>query len=284
MILCADDYGLSAGVSQGILELATARRLSATSAIVTMDRWPEDAARLRAVRDRIAIGLHLNLTLGRSLGPMPKLAPDGVFPSLGAIVRSAIGGRVDRAEVEAEILRQIDRFVTETGFPPDHIDGHQHIQVLPVVRTALVASIDRRFAVLPPLVRTPTDTLQRMLGRQGELVKALGVATLSIGFAGMLKTHKIPTNEGFSGYSAFDEQTDYRIEFRRAAAAAGPMHIVMCHPGYPDAELSKLDPVVARRGQELEFLREAPELPDLIWHAERPIGGPPIVWNHSGVQ
>ena len=59
LILCADDYGLAAGVTQGILELADAGRISATSAIVTFPRWAEDAPRLGPVREKISIGLRL---------------------------------------------------------------------------------------------------------------------------------------------------------------------------------------------------------------------------------
>ena len=285
VILCADDYGMSAGVSQGILELAMARRLSATSAIVTMDRWAEDGPRLRTVRDRIAIGLHLNLTVGRPLGVMPRLAPDGALPSIGAVVKASVGGRLDRAELEAEILRQIYRFSAVTGCVPDHIDGHQHVQALPGVRTALVAAISRRFGDgMPPLVRTPADDLRRIFGRPGELVKAAGVAVLSMGFARLLKQRGIPTNRGFSGFSAFDERTDYAREFRAAAATMGPMHILMCHPGHADADHPRGDPVVARRAQELATLRDEPGLPDLIWHAERSFGGPAIDWNKPGDQ
>ena len=131
---------MSSGVSRGILELAQARRISATSAIVTLDRWAQDGPLLRSVRDRIAIGLHLNLTVGRPLGPMPRLAPDGVLPSIGTLVKAAVSGRLDKAEIEAEVLRQIDRFIAVAGFAPDHVAGHQHVQVLPALRGAAVGA------------------------------------------------------------------------------------------------------------------------------------------------
>lgn len=284
MILCADDYAMSAGVSGGILELARARRISATSAIVTLDRWAQDGPALRSVRDRIAIGLHLNLTVGRPLGAMLRLAPDGVLPSIGGVVKASVSGRLDREEIEAEILRQIDSFVSATGCLPDHIDGHQHVQVLPGVRSALVAAIGRRFGATPPLVRTPADDLRRTLGRKSEVVKALGVAALSLGFSSLLRGRGIPTNRGFSGFSAFDERSDYAEELRRAATTLGPLHILMCHPGHPDAELSERDPVVARRAQELATLLGEAGLPDLIWHTERSVDGPRIDWNQSGTR
>src|SRR5688500_29751 len=75
IILCADDYGLTEGVSRAIGELAAAKRLSATSVLVTSPHWPASAPRLCAHRGRLSVGLHLDLTLAGPLGPMPRLAP-----------------------------------------------------------------------------------------------------------------------------------------------------------------------------------------------------------------
>ena len=46
IILCADDYALTEGVSRAIGELAAAQRLSATSVLVTSAHWPAAAPRL----------------------------------------------------------------------------------------------------------------------------------------------------------------------------------------------------------------------------------------------
>ena len=92
IILCADDYGLSDGVSRGILELCRARRLSATSAMVTFERWQTDAALLCDVRETTALGLHLNLTLGRPLLAREgarHLDRDGRFLPIGTLIRRA---------------------------------------------------------------------------------------------------------------------------------------------------------------------------------------------------
>ena len=81
-VLCADDFGLADGVSQGIVELAEAGRLSATGAMTNMPGWRRAAPDLKPLRGRIGIGLHLNLTAGSPLGAMPQLAPSGTFPPL----------------------------------------------------------------------------------------------------------------------------------------------------------------------------------------------------------
>lgn len=80
VILCADDFGLADGVSRGIVELAWKGRLSATGAMTNMPGWRRAAPDLKPLKDRIAVGLHLNFTVGVPLGEMPDLAADGVFP------------------------------------------------------------------------------------------------------------------------------------------------------------------------------------------------------------
>ena len=65
---------MTEGISRAIGELAAAQRLSATSVMVTSPHWPATAPRLAVHRGHLSIGLHLNLTLGRPLGPMPRLA------------------------------------------------------------------------------------------------------------------------------------------------------------------------------------------------------------------
>jgi chitin disaccharide deacetylase len=277
VILCADDYAISAGVTRGILELARQRRLSATSAIVTLPRWKTDAPALVTVRDRIAVGLHLNLTMGRPLGPMPSLAPGGELPAIGALVKAALARRLDPREVEDEIRRQIEQFVAATGYAPDHVDGHQHVHALPIVRHALIAAL-RHLQPARPLLRDTVDRPQALLRRGRGVLKGLAVTALCAGFGRLARRHGLPTSDGFSGFSVFDEGQPYAAELERAMSHPGARHIVMCHPGYPDDELAARDPVTTRRRQELNALLEAPNLVARIWHPDRRSDGPSIDW------
>jgi hypothetical protein len=278
IILCADDYAMSAGVSRGIAELAAARRLSAISALVTAARWPEDAEALLAKRGHLSIGLHLNLTLGPPLGPMPRLAPFGAFPSLGQLAGRALLGLLDIAEVRGEVERQLDRFEQGLGFPPDHLDGHQHVHALPGVRRALIEAVAARYPRRPPLIRVPSSLGHALAGPGRARAKAAAVALLGLGLAGALRKAGLPANDTFAGFSRFNVAEPYERELRAAMRAPGQRHIVMCHPGHPDAELARLDPVVARRGMEYEVLMREPGLPGLIWRPSRAPDGPGLDW------
>jgi hypothetical protein len=269
IILCADDYAISEGISRGIEELAAARRLSATSALVNLTGWARQGPRLATLRDRIATGLHVNLTLGPPVGPMPRLAPSGTLPSLGRLLAQNLAGGIDAAEISAEVTRQIDRFEQATGHPPDFIDGHQHVHVLPGVRPGLMRAIISHFPGERPLLRDPADNATAIFTRGGAVAKALFVAALARGFGARARAAGFPTNRGFAGFSAFGTSMPFEHELERFFIRAGAAHMVMCHPGYSDGELARLDGILARRRHELEALLRMPALDKSIWHPLR---------------
>lgn len=281
VILCADDFAITEGVSHGIEELALARRLSATSAIVTLPAWQDLAGRLVKLRPFVATGLHINLTLGSPLGEAPGLAPDGQFFDHFTLVRKSLTGALSVDEMAAEIERQIVRFEQAAGFPPDFIDGHQHVHALPRVRRALLDVLAVRFPRQRPLVRDPGDSPSRIIKRNASPLKALTINLLARGFGPMVRAAGFPTNHGFSGASPFNLDIPFAEELACFFAARGPRHLVMCHPGYPDAALAELDPVVERRHHELDALFAAPRLDQAIWHVEARADRAPVDWQRA---
>ena len=259
--LCADDYAMAPGVSRGILEALEAGALTATSAMTTFDDWPREAAGLRPFAGHADIGLHLNLTLARPLGAMPALAPAGALPSIAALIAGSRRGDLPLDEVAAEIDRQLDAFAAAHGAPPDHVDGHQHVQVLAPVRRLLIEALARRGWT--PWLRDSADRPWRILRRGASPLKAAGVALLARHFATAAHRAGLATNEGFGGFSSFAAATPYGDEFARYLAAPGARHLVMCHPGHVDDRLRRLDPVVESRERELAFLL-SPDFRDLL--------------------
>ena len=263
-VLCADDYALTDGVSRGIEELARAGRLSATSALVTTRHWPEHARRVLELRRHIQVGLHLNLTLGQPLAPMPKLAPDGRFPTIGHVIKLALAGRIDTSEIEHEVARQIAKFMSAAGVAPDFVDGHQHVHALPGVRRGVIAALRAAFPNGKPWIRDPADGATAIVARRAEPAKALVLASLAGGFGAAVRCHGFRTNAGFAGVSRFNRAKPFAEELTRFFAKPGPAHLIMCHPGHVDPELTTLDPVVDRREDEYATLARQPDLPALI--------------------
>lgn len=271
-ILCADDYAMTEGVSAGIEELVALGRLSAVSAIVTGPHWPEHGRRLARLRDKVAIGLHLNLTLGAPLGPLERLAPDGDLPPIAKITKWAALRQLDAGELQGEVARQLAHFSNVAGVPPDFLDGHQHVHALPVVRRAVIGAVTSQFPRGRVLVRDPADRMPAILARGGATAKAAAVAALARGFGKAVRASGFPTNSGFAGYSAFDVRTPFAVEFERFFHRPGRRHMVMCHPGHVDGELRALDPVTDRREAELAVIRDADWLDGVLWRPQRGIG------------
>jgi predicted glycoside hydrolase/deacetylase ChbG (UPF0249 family) len=261
--LCADDFALSPGVSRGILEALAAGRVSAASVMTTRPSWPKGARELRPFRAKAEIGLHLNLTLGSPLGDMPAFAASGRLPEIRQLVKAARKRDLPEDEIAREISRQLDRFYEHFGAAPAFVDGHQHVQILPQIRTALFACLEQRGLSGKIWVRTSADRPSPILRRGAEVAKALGIAWLGRGFAREAAARGFLTNDGFSGFSAFDPGQDYAAEFARYLRAPGRRHLIMCHPGYCDEELVTVDPVTLSRERELSFLL-SPAFTDML--------------------
>jgi len=132
LIVTADDFNLSAGVSRGILEAHHHGIVTETSVMVNLGDLRCAAAMLAAAH-RLGVGLHLNITRGCPVAPQGVVAellgPDGQF--LGS--PQALPAQLRSAAVQAEFQAQLDTFVQAFGCLPEHLDTHHHVHQHPVV-------------------------------------------------------------------------------------------------------------------------------------------------------
>ncbi|ASG19736.1 ChbG/HpnK family deacetylase [Nitrospirillum viridazoti] len=258
IVLNADDYGLSPGVSQGILALIRQGRLSGTSCMTATPFWPQHAPWLAEVADRADIGLHLTLTDQEPAGPCPALAPTGRFGSVGDLMIRSLTGRLmdtaSQADLKAEIGRQLDLFEAHAGRPPSHVDGHQHVHLLPGVRGLVLDAVARRYPRGSVYVRDCAEPMAAVLARGVDSVKALIIASLARGLAAAAARRGIPTNRGFRGVYDFGPDRDFPALMARFLAPARDRALIMVHPALPDEVLAGLDPVVASRQVEQAYL------------------------------
>ena len=250
LVLCADDFAMSAGVSRTILKLARAGKLNATSCMAISPRWPDDAALLASLPQSIAIGLHLVLTDETPLTAMGRLAPSGRLPSADRLSRIAMLRRLPREEISAEVRAQFDRFEQAVGRPPSFVDGHQHAHFLPGIRDIVIAETARRAPAA--WLRTCEDRVGRILRRPFRL-KALVNAFQSAGVAREAARAGLRTNDSFSGL--YDFEAPYAELFPQFVTGGGKFHLVICHPG--DGE-SDGDPIAPARQREAAALRTLP--------------------------
>lgn len=255
LILCADDFAMTRKISQSILALIEAGKLTATGAMTNRPAWTEFAGALVALGERADIGVHLNLTCGAPLGDLPSLAPAGLLPSLAGVLKGATKSATVRDEIAMEMARQLDAFEAHAGRQPDFIDGHQHVHAMPFIRDLLLNLVAKRYRPGEVWLRDPGDRVGAILKRGVEIQKALTVRALTKGFGTAAHAIGAPTNDSFAGFSAFAPERDFAADFRRFLVAPGERHLVMVHPGgEEDDELTGLDPVIGTRPIERDVL------------------------------
>jgi len=251
--LCADDYGISPGVSAAIRELILRGRINATSVMLATPHFgPDEATALSALnagKKRAALGLHVTLTA--PFGPLSaNFAPlhDGRFPPLNEMLRAAAARRLPPQQLAAEIATQLRTFIDAFGRPPDFFDGHQHVQLFPQVRDAFLNVVAE--GAPRAWVRQCGRARSRRRLRDR---KALTLDILSVGFRRKAKRKGIPVNPAFAGTYAFNAKADFARIFPRFLSGLPENGLVMCHPGFVDAELKALDSLTTLREQEFAF-------------------------------
>ncbi|CAC5374505.1 Carbohydrate deacetylase [Mytilus coruscus] len=127
----ADDFGYGIERNDGIINCFKAGAISSTTMLVN-GVAAEDAAK-KAKLAGLPTGLHLNISEGKPVGPSAKTLTDsdGNLYELFKIRERVAEGRFNLNEVRDELQKQIDRFEELMGCKPQHVDGHQHVHVLP---------------------------------------------------------------------------------------------------------------------------------------------------------
>ena len=204
LIVNADDFGLTRGVSAGILAAHRHGIVSSTTVLVTAN---PDREQLAAARDAgLGLGLHVNLTLGRPLTRGRSLVDGGAF------VRDArrAAARADEREVRAEIEAQVERFEKLVGRRPTHLDTHHHVGLYPPVRDVLL-----------------------------DAARALGVAVRSQDAAARTRARSagLRTTDHFFGESGPDAYWSGARTLAHLRALPPGVSEFMCHPGRFDDDL-----------------------------------------------
>ncbi|XP_066512993.1 carbohydrate deacetylase-like isoform X1 [Hoplias malabaricus] len=136
LVVTGDDFGYCERRNRGIVDCFQSGGISNVSLLVNAVS-AEHAAEL-AKRHHIPIGLHANLSEGapvcQELRRSTLLNKDGFFYGKMGFREVLQSGQMNMAEVEAELRAQVKRFCELTGHLPSHMDGHQHVHILPEVR------------------------------------------------------------------------------------------------------------------------------------------------------
>ncbi|MDP9206214.1 MAG: ChbG/HpnK family deacetylase [Gemmatimonadota bacterium] len=248
LIINADDYGISRGVSIGIIEAAEAGAVTSASMIVNLEAFADAAERARSTCT-LSLGLHLNLTTGHSITPAASLTRGSSrqFYSLPVLIARASLGLIDASDVSEECVAQIDRMIG-AGFHPTHVDSHRHVHAHPMLRPAVSQAAASRGV---SNVRVPSEPLWT---RSRDWRAALKQTALLI--CGRI-SRRSPSEGAANHFFGISLQSGGSFAARLFALIphlpAGTSEL-MTHPGHPDQELAEHDDYPGQREEELGVL------------------------------
>lgn len=141
LVVNADDFGRSASINQAVIQAHTGGILTTASLMVNEPACGE-AVRLASAHPTLGVGLHLTLLLGRTALPPARIP--GLADAQGGFRSGPVGAglryffhRSLREQLRAEVHEQFRRF-RETGLVLDHVNGHLHLHLHPVVLDLLM--------------------------------------------------------------------------------------------------------------------------------------------------
>jgi predicted glycoside hydrolase/deacetylase ChbG (UPF0249 family) len=185
LIVNADDYALTKGVSRAILRAHRDGIVTSTSVLAIGPAFEHTVPALRDTAD-IGVGAHL-----AAVGEDPPLLSAREIPTLvdrrghlpmswRQLLPRVLARRVDLDDLRREFAAQLAR-LTGAGLRLTHVDSHQHVHLWPsigevVLDVAADAGIDR-VRIIRSTARSPIGVTVRRFGRAFEQrASARGIA------------------------------------------------------------------------------------------------------------
>jgi chitin disaccharide deacetylase len=209
LIVNADDFGLTPGVSRGILEAGRRGIVTSTTLLVNREIPPAQIEELQA--SGLGVGVHLNLTLGAPVASPRRVS--SLVDAEGRFVRDAreAAARARTDEARIELGTQIDAFRKIMGRFPTHLDTHHHVGLHdPILELVL----DFARALKVP-VRSQDATVRSAARRVG-----------------------VRTPDHFMGESGPEPYWSRERTLEQLTALPPGLSEFMTHPGYFDDDLA----------------------------------------------
>jgi hopanoid biosynthesis associated protein HpnK len=247
LIVNADDFGLTAGINQAIINAHSGGLVSSASLLANSEAFASAVA-LSHQAPRLGVGVHLNLTEGKPIAPassIPSLVNgEGAFARKPASLwRAMTSGRVSAVHIEIELRAQIEK-VLAAGIAATHLDSHKHVHALPALGSMSIRLASRYgirairrvaegWSALGYLLRRFPRAKRTILRQR---LNSLALAALSRGWRRQLRRTGVVCAEHFYGATptGFLDEELLREILRHLPEGTSEL---MCHPGFVDDAL-----------------------------------------------
>jgi predicted glycoside hydrolase/deacetylase ChbG (UPF0249 family) len=277
LIINADDFGLTAGVNRAIAEAHQSGVVTSTTLMANSRAFEGaiDTARSLQGTAPLSIGCHVVLLDGEPLLPADKV-PTLLQPgngdhhfreSLNDFVVASFRHKLNPEQIEAEASAQIDR-IRAAGIEPSHFDTHKHAHMFPAVLRPLLRAAKSRGvkAVRNPFGQVWPLPLASLL-RTRQVWKRFAQLNVLRNYAGNFRreveAHGLRTTDGSLGVLATGV-LDMKLFTAIIESIPDGTWEFVCHPGYNDAELDRIQTRLRQsREQELTLLT-SPDAKELL--------------------
>jgi len=264
LIVNADDLGLSQAIN-GAIARAHIHGVLSSASLVANGLAFEDAVSVSRANPKLDVGVHLTLVEERPLlsaSEIPSLVDsEGRFhDNARRFVGRFLSGRIRLREVRKELEAQLSR-IRDSGIRPTHLDGHQHLHVLPGL-FPIVAELACRHSI--PVVRRPVERLipRAMFGRVSPWRTAEQLVLGALAAQVTREAAEVRHPDAWIGFTFGGRLNRANLRWLLEHSVWSGTCELMCHPGLPDPEGPH-----ARWGYdgpgELEALLD-PRLPELL--------------------
>ena len=249
LIINADDYGRTPGVSAGIRSAHLQGIVTSTTAMMNMPGIETALEQTQKDCPNLGLGVHLVLTSGRPLLPtsrVPSLT-GGLdhFPSANGFLDYLTD--INPEQVRGEWDAQVQKFIHLTGKKPDHLDSHHHTSYFTPALFEIMLEIARELdcAIRPPLAEGGSDLpidLPPELGQQ------------AMDFLPPLLSRFNPRRPDNFFSSFYDKSATLDNLLGIISSLPAGTSEIMCHPGIADQELLSGSSYSLQRENELGLL------------------------------
>ena len=237
LIVNADDFGITEGATDAIVECHRAGSVTSTTLMTNMPA-AQYAAQRAQENPALGVGLHFNLTLGR---PLAALHVNSLTDGQGALLSRrdlalrAITGRLRAAEIRNELDAQ-HAAMRALGLTPTHLDSHQHVHAIPgIFQVVANFAAERGLPMRMPWAWVGQADEKRLTRRIKERVLGTTLHVLA-----RARPSSVPVNDGFC--SVFDlgtppAQLSLQEYIRLLSPYCSGVVELMVHPAHVDDAL-----------------------------------------------
>ncbi|HEV3116784.1 MAG TPA: ChbG/HpnK family deacetylase [Gemmataceae bacterium] len=239
LLVNADDYGIGPATSEAILDLAMRGRVTSAVLMVNSPYAVQSVSAWQKAGKPMELGWHPCLTMDAPIlpaGKVPSLVgADGCLWSLAQFMRRWCLGRLQAAEIAAELQAQLDRFIELVGHAPTVVNSHQHTQIFRPVGDILIDILKKQRPL--PYLRRIRESFAMLVKIPGARLKRSFLSFLGRRDARLQEGAGLPGNDRLAGITDPPYSADPEFFTRWLGKIKGAVIELACHPGHYDATL-----------------------------------------------